>query len=111
MARDTVELVPIEGKADLVRWIEQGVKPDAEFRLGTEHERFRFYAAGHAPVPYEGPAGIRKILEGMQGLLGWEPIMEGDHPIGLADVTGGGAYFAGAGRAVRAFGRSAGNAP
>src|SRR5450432_1078305 len=27
----------------------------------------------------------------MQGLLGWEPIMEGDKVIGLYDVTGGGA--------------------
>ena len=27
----------------------------------------------------------------MQALLGWEPIMEGDHIIGLNDVTGGGA--------------------
>ena len=27
----------------------------------------------------------------MKSLLGWEPIMEGDHIIGLYDVTGGGA--------------------
>jgi glutamate--cysteine ligase len=27
----------------------------------------------------------------MQHLLGWEPIMEGENIIGLADVTGGGA--------------------
>jgi glutamate--cysteine ligase len=30
-------------------------------------------------------------LEGMQHLLGWEPIMEGPNIIGLFDVTGGGA--------------------
>ncbi len=91
MARDTVDLQRIEGKADLIAWIAKGSKPEADFRLGTEHEKVPFYTGTTNPVPYEGPRGIRKVLEGMQGLLGWEPIMEGDHPIGLADVTGGGA--------------------
>jgi glutamate--cysteine ligase len=91
MARDTLDLVPIEGKADLIEWIAKGIKPESAFRLGTEHEKVPFYAADNSPVPYTGPRGIRALLEGMEGLLGWEPIMEGDHPIGLADVTGGGA--------------------
>jgi glutamate--cysteine ligase len=91
MARDIVDLVPIGGKAELIDWIAKGVKPESAFRLGTEHEKVPFYTTGRTPVPYEGEKGIRRILEGMQGLLGWEPIMEGDHPIGLADVTGGGA--------------------
>ncbi len=91
MARDTVDLEPIGGRDELVAWIAKGVKPVSAFRLGTEHEKVPFYTDGLAPVPYEGPRGIRKLLEGMEGLLGWEPIMEGDHPIGLADVTGGGA--------------------
>ena len=42
-------------------------------------------------MPYDGPRGIRALLDGMQHLLGWEPIMEGENIIGLADVTGGGA--------------------
>jgi glutamate--cysteine ligase len=42
-------------------------------------------------VPYEGPRSIRKLLGGMQHLLGWEPINEGNNIIGLSDVTGGGA--------------------
>ncbi|MGL5136549.1 MAG: glutamate--cysteine ligase, partial [Beijerinckiaceae bacterium] len=91
MARDTVDLLPLSGKADLVNWIEKGAKPEADFRIGTEHEKIPFYRNGILPVPYAGPRGIRQLLEGMQGMLGWEPIMEGDHPIGLADVTGGGA--------------------
>ncbi|MGL5115937.1 MAG: glutamate--cysteine ligase, partial [Beijerinckiaceae bacterium] len=87
MARDTVDLLPLSGKADLVNWIEKGAKPEADFRIGTEHEKIPFYRNGILPVPYAGPRGIRQLLEGMQGMLGWEPIMEGDHPIGLADVT------------------------
>jgi glutamate--cysteine ligase len=91
MARDQSDPTPIESKAELIGWIAAGEKPESAFRLGTEHEKFPFYKIDHTPVPYDGPRGIRALLEGMQGLLGWEPIMEGDHPIGLADVTGGGA--------------------
>ncbi len=91
MARDVVDLTPIESRDELVDWIAKGVKPELTFRIGTEHEKFPFYTETLSPVPYEGPRGIRALLEGMQGLLGWEPIMEGDHPIGLLDVTGGGA--------------------
>ncbi len=91
MARDTVDEQPIEGKAGLIAWIAKGSKPEAAFRIGTEHEKVPFYPLGLKPVPYEGERGIRRLLEGMEGLLGWEAIMEGNHPIGLADVTGGGA--------------------
>src|SRR5690606_32875057 len=65
-------------------------KPKEAWRIGTEHEKIPFYTADLTPVPYEGERGVRRLLEGMQGLLGWAPIMEGDHPIGLYDVTGGG---------------------
>src|ERR1700731_3325725 len=91
MARDQVDLTPIEGRDDLVNWIAQGVKPKSQFRIGTEHEKFAFTLEGHRPVPYEGRQGIRALLEGMQHLLGWQPIMEGPNIIGLFDVTGGGA--------------------
>jgi glutamate--cysteine ligase len=91
MARDQIDLTPIEGRADLVDWIAQGAKPKSRFRIGTEHEKFAFTLEGHRPVPYEGQRGIRALLEGMQHLLGWEPIMEGPNIIGLLDVTGGGA--------------------
>jgi len=91
MARDQVDLKPIERREDLVNWLAQGVKPKSQFRIGTEHEKFAFTLAGHRPVPYEGRQGIRALLEGMQHLLGWLPIMEGPNIIGLLDVTGGGA--------------------
>lgn len=91
MARDTVDLTPIEGRRALIEWFEKGNKPPSAFRIGTEHEKFPFYAADLSPVPYGGERGIRALLEGMQTLLGWEPIMEGENPIGLLDVTGGGA--------------------
>src|SRR6202163_3555726 len=91
MARDQIDLTPIERRDDLVAWIAQGVKPKSQFRIGTEHEKFAFTLEGHRPVPYEGNRGIRALLEGMEHLLGWQPIMEGPNIIGLFDVTGGGA--------------------
>ena len=91
MARDVLDSTPIASRDELVAWIERGIKPQSAFRIGTEHEKFPFRAGTHQPVPYEGPNGIRALLEGMQHLLGWEPIMEGPNIIGLFDVTGGGA--------------------
>ena len=59
MARDQVDLTPIERRDELVAWFAQGVKPKSQFRIGTEHEKFAFTLEGHRPVPYEGPRGIR----------------------------------------------------
>src|SRR3954453_23646606 len=91
MARDQIDMTPIETRDELVAWLEQGCKPKQEFRVGTEHEKFAFTVEGHRPVPYAGRRSIRSLLDGMQHLLGWEPIMEGDNIIGMYDITGGGA--------------------
>jgi glutamate--cysteine ligase len=91
MARDQVDLTPIERRDELVAWLAEGIKPKSQFRIGTEHEKFAFTLEGHRPVPYEGARSIRALLQGMEHLLGWEPIMDGPNIIGLADVTGGGA--------------------
>src|SRR3979490_777871 len=91
MARDQVDMTPIETRDELVAWLAAGIKPKSQFRLGTEHEKFAFTVEGHRPVPYEGRRSIRALLEGMQHLLGWGAIVEGANIIGLFDVTGGGA--------------------
>jgi glutamate--cysteine ligase len=91
MARDQSDSTPLTSRDDLVAWIASGEKPKEQFRVGTEHEKTPFTLNGHNPVPYEGGRGIKALLEGMQLLLGWEPIMERGNIIGLYDVTGGGA--------------------
>ncbi len=96
MARDVSDQTPIESRDALVGWIAAGEKPQADFRLGTEHEKFPFYRADLAPVPYEGrpdkgQGGIRALLEGMQAKTGWEPIEDAGALIGLYDPNGGGA--------------------
>src|SRR3954468_18697575 len=91
MARDQIDMTPLQSRDELVTWFEAGIKPPSEFRIGTEHEKTPFTLEGRQPVPYEGARGIGALLEGMQLLLGWEPIMEHGNIIGLYDVTGGGA--------------------
>jgi glutamate--cysteine ligase len=91
MARDQIDMTPLHSRDELVAWLETGCKPPSDFRVGTEHEKTPFTLEDHQPVPYEGARGIGALLEGMQLLLGWEPIMEKGNIIGLYDVTGGGA--------------------
>ena len=109
MARDQIDMTPIETRDELVAWFAAGCKPKEKFRVGTEHEKFAFTLDGHRPVPYAGPRGIRALLDGMQHLLGWEPIMEGENIIGLADVTGGGAISLEPGGQFELSGRAARN--
>ncbi|WP_026381250.1 glutamate--cysteine ligase [Afifella pfennigii] len=91
MARDTANAQTIESREELVASLEAGCKPQETWRIGTEHEKLPFYRDGNSPVPYAGPNGIEAVLKGMESLLGWEPIYDGDHIIGLLDPTGGGA--------------------
>lgn len=80
---------PITSRDDLVAALERGAKPRADWRIGTEHEKFPFHLTDHSPVPYEGPNGIRAMLEGLQR-FGWLPVREGETLIGLESPKGGG---------------------
>lgn len=91
MARDTVDDRPISGRAELIDWFAQGCKPEADWRIGTEHEKFAFYTQDHSPVPYEGERGIEALLNGMKEVLGWEAITDEGRIIGLAGPEGAGA--------------------
>ena len=73
----------------LVSWLEAGCKPRAEWRVGTEHEKFPFLLQTHAPVPYAGGRSIRTLLEELQAILGWEPMVEDGQLIGLRGANCG----------------------
>ena len=49
MARDQVDMTPIETREELIAWFEAGSKPKSQFRIGTEHEKFVFTVEGHNP--------------------------------------------------------------
>lgn len=91
MARDTANDTPLEGRAALIEALSDGCKPKADWRIGTEHEKFGFYTDDYSPVPYEGERGVKALLDGMKANMGWEGIYDHDRIIGLADPVGGGA--------------------
>ena len=78
---------PVESRAQLIEWFASGGKPKADWRIGTEHEKFVFRLADHAPLPYDGTPGIKQLLEAMQR-FGWEPVNEGDNVIALKRDNG-----------------------
>src|SRR5665213_2610942 len=60
---------------DLTGWFAAGGKAPSQFRVGAEHEKFVFRTGSHAPVAYEGPAGIRALMEGLMK-FGWAGVFE-----------------------------------
>jgi len=81
---DIAEDAPrIESKAELVEWMAAGCKPKADWRIGTEHEKFGFVLNGLRPLHYEGEASVRAVLEGLRDRFGWDGIYEGENLIGL----------------------------
>jgi len=65
----------VTSKAQLVDYIAAGCKPVDAWRIGTEHEKFAFQCDDLRPLPFEGPRGIRAVLEGLER-FGWQPVEE-----------------------------------
>ncbi|MFB9224380.1 glutamate--cysteine ligase [Paracoccus cavernae] len=74
---------PIERPEQLADYIASGEKPREDWRIGTEHEKFGYTTADYKPLPYDGDASIKAMLEGLQQRFGWEPVLEAGHIIGL----------------------------
>ncbi|OHV75817.1 glutamate--cysteine ligase [Rhizobium sp. LCM 4573] len=91
MARDTTDQTPLSSVSELTAYLEKGPRPKEQFRIGTEHEKFAFFRQDNSSVPYFGEASISALLRGMEAKLGWEPIMDGENIIGLAEHSGMGA--------------------
>jgi glutamate--cysteine ligase len=73
----------ITGRDQLLTYMAAGCKPRQDWRIGTEHEKFAFTREDLRPLPYDGPRGIRVLLEGLSAQFGWTPVLEGDNPIAL----------------------------
>ncbi|HTV90564.1 MAG TPA: glutamate--cysteine ligase [Stellaceae bacterium] len=74
----------VADKRQLVAFHEAGGKPPADWRVGTEHEKFVFRHADLRRVPYDGATGIRALLHGMMR-FGWKPVVEGGNVIALSN--------------------------
>ena len=74
---------PIEDKSQLVEYMASGCAPRADWRIGTEHEKFMFDAATLRPLAYDGAPGIAGLLNGLTR-FGWTPVKERGNTIALA---------------------------
>ena len=81
------ESPPIESRADLLSVFEGGEKPAADWRIGTEHEKFVFRVDDHRAPTYDEKGGIRDLLMGLTE-FGWKPVVENGNVIALSGVDG-----------------------
>ncbi len=72
----------VTDKRQLVEYLEAGCTAPDGWRIGTEHEKFGYRLDDLRPLPYDGPAGIRAMLEGLER-FGWKPHFEGENVISL----------------------------
>ena len=79
---------PIESFHQLANLLEQGNKPKADWRIGTEHEKFGYCKDTLKALPYEGERSIQSILQGLRDQFNWAPVEEGGHLIGLTKDGG-----------------------
>ena len=73
---------PIADRAQLVDYIVSGEKPRADWRIGTEHEKFGFRFDDLRPPAFDGERGIEALLKGLTR-FGWETVEENGRVIAL----------------------------
>lgn len=81
-----VEELPIargaEGRAALIDFLASGARPEADWRIGTEHEKFGFRTDDLRPPTFDGERGIEALLQGLTR-FGWAPVIENGRVIAL----------------------------
>ena len=75
MAADEALNIPVEDRDQLVAYLEAGCKPEGDWRIGTEHEKFPFRKSDYGRVAYEGASGVGALLDGLTR-FGWRPVIE-----------------------------------
>ncbi|MFY0399063.1 glutamate--cysteine ligase [Brevundimonas naejangsanensis] len=66
----------------LIHAMSKGEKPSDQWRIGAEHEKFGFDKSTLRRPAYEGPGGIKAMLDGLTR-FGWTPVEEAGHVIAL----------------------------
>ena len=81
----------IKDIGQLVEWLAKGEKPAADWRIGTEHEKFLFHSDSLRPVAYDSDSGVEALLHALCKVIGDKatPIIEKGKIIGLKDGDGG----------------------
>jgi glutamate--cysteine ligase len=66
----------------LIHAMSKGEKPRDQWRIGAEHEKFGFDKSTLRRPAYDGPGGIKAMLDGLTR-FGWTPVEEAGHVIAL----------------------------
>ncbi|MEO6225602.1 MAG: glutamate--cysteine ligase [Sphingomicrobium sp.] len=77
----------IASRDDLLATFSGGEKPIAQWRIGTEHEKFVYRFDDHRAPSWDEPGGIRDLLTGLTE-FGWRPVVENDKVIALSGPDG-----------------------
>jgi glutamate--cysteine ligase len=73
---------PLTSRNQLLEYFTAGAKPKAQWRIGTEHEKFPFRLSTLQPVSYAEPKGIKDLLQVLK-IFGWRDVLANDTLIGL----------------------------
>ena len=112
MARDQIDMTSVELRARACRLAGRGLQ--AESGLAHRHRAREVRLLSRRPLrpsPTRASAASARLLEAMEGLLGWQPIVDDGNIIGLTDPIGRRRDLARARRPVRAVRRAARDDP
>ncbi len=73
----------IESFDQLAGFMESGNKPVADWRIGTEHEKFGWLTDTRQPLPYAGDRSVSALFAGLEAGFGWTPVREASNIIGM----------------------------
>ena len=73
----------VEKKDDLIRYFEDGGKPRAQWRVGSEYEKVVVRNSDATAIPYSGAGGVEDLLRRMAADYGFEPEDEHGHILAL----------------------------
>ena len=73
---------PITERRQLVEYLASGARARADWRIGTEHEKFGFRLDDLRPPTFDGERGIEALLKGLTR-FDWTPVEEHGRVIAL----------------------------
>ncbi len=79
---------PLLSRTHLVEHLARGCKPIADWKIGTEHEKFAYTQDDLRPLPYAGERSIKVLLQGLVR-QGWQGVEEAGHLIAVRDAVTG----------------------
>nr|WP_140986070.1 glutamate--cysteine ligase [Asticcacaulis tiandongensis] len=77
------DIAPVDSHKTLIDYFAAGEKPQAQFRIGAEHEKFVFHHSDLSRPAYEGASGIEALLKGLTR-FGWAEVYEKGKLIALS---------------------------